>query len=155
MSGGKYLKTNKAEELWDKLLLSDRFKSELLEIRKSFGGENKETPELLFRIIFLLKDYGVTPTTDLRNLCLAYLLGKDVEYKMLGDFPIRLQSPSPEELKSEGRAFLKLWVYDGVSRDEVIDYIKKNWRMIKKVIEIQDIQKVKRVRPILDRIKIE
>ena len=78
MRGGKPFKTNKAEEIWYKLLLSDDFKEDLSEIEKSLKSKHEETPELLLRVNFLLNKHNATPTTDLRNLCIANVLSRDV-----------------------------------------------------------------------------
>jgi hypothetical protein len=86
----------------------------------------------------------------LRNLFDQYVFGKKI--KELGNhFTIRLQEPSAEELKQSKRAFLKLWIYDGVSREEILNYIKKNWKIIKILIKSDHAPKIKRFRKITNK----
>jgi hypothetical protein len=62
--------------------------------------------------------------------------------------PGLLQTSSENELEKSKRAFVKLWIYDGVTRDEVVDYVKKRWRKIQTILRGQDVPRIKRVRKI-------
>src|SRR3989344_1400078 len=158
MSGDKKIKTTKAEEIWYRLLLNDSFKKKLNLIKKFILFKPKKIIEYQFKKYALLEEY-TKPFTKLLNLFDKYVFGKETQDKGLNcfqpDFPITLQTPSEEELKQSKRSFVKLWIYDGVSRDETIDYIKKNWQNIQTLIKIQGVKTIKRIRRIKDRKRSE
>src|SRR3989344_5843804 len=142
MSGDKVSKTDKASEIWYRLLLGDQFKKDLEQLKKY-----KDELTYYFRQHFLFEKYEILPTQRLMNLCDQHIFGKKAE--KLGDhFPIRIQTPSDEELKQSRKALIKLLIYDGVTRDEILDYIKKNWKNIRVLLRSQNLPKIKRIRKI-------
>lgn len=141
MSSDKVSRTNKSEEVWYRLLLNDDFSKEL---KKLLPLEEK--PEFYIHADVLFKKYKTPLTPALIKIMRRHLFNNDTEIELGNDVPVRLQTPSEEELKNSDRAFLKLWIYDGVSRDEVLNYVKRNWSKIKFLHSIQDTPKVKRIR---------
>lgn len=150
MSGDKVQKTDKASELWFRLFLNADFKKELYKLRKK-----KDSFAYYFQQDSLFRKYKILPTQRLRNICDQYIFGRK-NAKIAGDYlPVRVQTPSESELQESKKAFLKLWIYDGVSRDEIIEYIKKKWRMIEQLLRFQNMPRVKRVRKIRNKKLIE
>jgi len=144
MSGEK-LKTDKATEIWYRLLLSDKFRGELEQLKK-----HKNDIEYYFRQYALFEKYEVKPTQRLLNLC-DYYFGKKSAGKLGDHFPVRIQTPSEDELKKSKRAFIKLWIYDGTSRDEILDYVKKNWQNFQSLFRLQNMPKIKGIRKITNK----
>lgn len=155
MSGERGAKTDKAAEIWFRLILNDGFKNELEQLRTLVRkGETEEFVEYFFQQDQMLREHGVIPTARLRELFDGYVLGK--KHKTAGPhIPVRLQTPSDEELADSKRGFMKLWIYDDASRDEILEYIKKNWVLIKKIIGEQNAPRVRRVRKIENKEQIE
>lgn len=150
MSGDKVSKTDKAAEIWYRLLLDEVFKQDLEQLRK-----HKNEPAYYFGQQILFEKYRVLPTQRLLNICDQYIFSKKYT-KVLGNhLPARLQTPSEDELKKSKRAFVKLWIYDGVTREEILDYIKKNWKKIGIILKVQDLPKIKRVRRVENKKLIE
>lgn len=150
MSGEEISKTDKASEIWYRLLLDEKFKNDLAQLK-----EYKNELAYYFRQHLLFQKYGILTTQRLLNLCDRYVFGK-MSAENLGDhFPIRLQTPSTDELKQSGRAFVKLWVYEGVSREEILNFVKKNWKKLQIILESQGLPKSKRVKTIKNKKQTE
>ncbi len=148
MSGEKK-NTDKAQEIFDSLLFNDDFKQDLEGLKKHTHKYNKDhLTDYLFRQYHLLEKYNVIPTQRLQNIIYKYVFKREA-LGGLGDyFPVRLQAPSEEELEKTNRAFLKLWLYDGVTEKEFLAYVKKQWKVFKILLESQSMPKVKRIRKI-------
>lgn len=136
MSGDK-LKTDKADKIWFKLNLDPAFKKDLTRLRAYYTkAKSSDLAGYYFRRELMLEKHGVLPSQRLRNLCDKAVLGK--ADKELGEhLPFVLQTPSEGELNKRKRAFVKLWIYDGVTRDETIAYIKKRWAFIGRLLATQ------------------
>ena len=147
MSGDK-TKSDKASEIWFRLLLNESFKSDIRMLKNWLKKSGSIIiPEYYFRQDLLLRKYKIIPSNRLRNLFDRYVLKQKIKSLGFHD-PIRLQTPSDKELQSSQRAFIKLWIYDGVTRDEIIDYLKREWKKIQSFLKIQEMPKIKRVRMI-------
>lgn len=139
---GDNKKTDKAAEIWYQLNQKDNFKRDLEGLREYLS----DFPVYSIRKDFLIKKYRVIPTQRLRWLVDQYFKVETEELE--GHFPFTLQEPSESELREHGRAFVKLWVSEGITRDETIEYIKKKWRFIKSCMKLQNMPLVERIRKI-------
>jgi len=146
MSGEK-LKTDKAEEIWYRLFLSEKFRGDLEKLKKY-----KNNIEYYFKQYTLFEKYEVKPTQRLLNLC-DYYFGKKSAGKLGDHFPVRIQTPSEDELKKSKRAFIKLWIYDGTTREEILNHIKKNWQNFQSLFRLQNMPKIKGTRMITNKDK--
>lgn len=158
MSGDKKQKTSKAEEIFYRLSLNSEFKKEVNNLKRFITSNTDDSDKLLeyqLKRHFLIKKYTI-PFPKLSDVFDKHVLGKEIKYKDVdylptSDFPITVQTPSDKELQESKRAFIKLWVYDSVSRDEILDYVKKNWRSIQIFLKIQGVKRVARIRKIKEK----
>ena len=148
-------KTDKATEILFKLSLKDDFKEDIIKIKKYVKSENFDEIKYRFWREQILEKNNLSVSPRLREVFDKQISLKTDSDKISWDFSFKLQTPSEEELKKIKRAFVKLWIIDGVSRDETIDYIKKNWKNIKLLHQTQNIPKVKRIRKIENKKEIK
>jgi hypothetical protein len=150
MKGDKKTKTDKGEEIWFRLQYNERFKNDTLTLRNEHLV--KLEPNYFFQREALLKKYGVMPTPRINDIFDAFVFGVAEDTKKR-HYPVRLQTPSLEEIEESKRVFIKLWIFDGVTCEEVCDYVQKNWKMIKFLLTADGVQKIKRVRKIKNKKK--
>ena len=62
------------------------------------------------------------------------------------DFSFFVEMPEDREIKIAQRPFVKLWIYDTASRDDLLKFVRKNWNFIKYNIAHQSIKPVGRIK---------
>src|SRR3989338_67137 len=175
MRGDQPSKTKKAERLFFELTLNANFVTDVKKIRSLFmipenGFSAKENVEKwiaqkeiyslkLYEHHFhqeeLLRKYGLPSTPDLMHLLEDYLLSNGLikTTNDVGNLSFALQSASSEEIKRHGRPFVKLWIFEMASRENVLDYIRRHWKIIK---FIQNENKAfKRISPVINKVLIQ
>ncbi|MFA6077354.1 MAG: hypothetical protein WC735_04765 [Candidatus Paceibacterota bacterium] len=150
MKGGKKIKTDKAEEIWFRLQYNECFKNDVLKLQNEYS--KKLEPRYFFQREALLKKYGVMPTPRINDIFDAFVFGVTEDTKKRY-YPVRLQTPSPEEIEESKRMFVKLWIFDGVSCEELCDYVQKNWKKIRALLAAEGMPKIQRVRKIKNKEK--
>ncbi len=155
MRGGK-TKTDKSKEIIYRLSHIDDFNKAVKEGKKKYLTRDYGNPQYIFWREQLLQDYGYFPTNRLRKLFDSYLnTGKIEKNSTENDTYIPIEYLSDEEIEKTNRGFIKIRLYDGVSRDDFIDYIKDNWNMLMKLIKLEGKPKVKRINAVINKNKID